>query len=73
MDNTILNTTQNYAYYQYDSDVYSYLSSNMCYWTNSLYDSNNAFAVYNNNLYGELKSTTCKVVPIIVANKIDLE
>ncbi|MFA5602758.1 MAG: hypothetical protein WDA21_03365 [Bacilli bacterium] len=66
------------GYYQFINEKFSYLHTVNCYWTNSEYDSSNAFAVKsidetNSKIYGEDKTTTCNIVPIIIANKINLE
>ena len=57
---------------------YSYFVSNDCYWVNSEYDTNNGFAVASIDdnsmkLYGETKTTSCKVIPVIIAEKTSLE
>jgi hypothetical protein len=77
--NTELNRTiTGNGYYRFVNEKFSYLNSVDCFWTNSEYDSNNAFAVKmidetNSKIYSENKTTTCNIVPVIIANKEDLE
>ena len=65
------------GYYNFITDDFSYLSSNICYWTNTTYDASDTFAVKNNgdntNLYAELNSTSCKVVSVIDILKENLD
>lgn len=76
--NTELNRAISYnGYYSFLKDKFSYLYSDNCYWLNSEYDSNNAFAIkkiddINIKLYNENKTTNCNIVPVIIANKSDL-
>ncbi len=65
------------GYYKFMNDKFSYLPSVNCYWTNSEYNIDNGFAVKkidenNSKLYGESKSSSCKVVPVIIASKSSL-
>jgi len=77
--NTELNRAINYnGYYKYKSNTFNYLLSNTCYWTNSEYNIDSGFAIKkidetNSKLYNELKTNNCKVVPIIIADKINLQ
>lgn len=66
------------GYYKYVNEKYSYFDSDTCYWTNSEYDIDNGFAVnkideINSKIYNELKAASCKVVPVIIANKTDIQ
>lgn len=66
------------GYYKYVNEKYNYFDSDTCYWTNSEYDINNGFAItkideINSKVYNELKATSCKVVPVIIANKTDIQ
>jgi len=76
--NTELNRAISYnGYYKYINNKFNYLLSNDCYWTNSEYDINNGFAItktdeVNSKLYNELKTNNCKVIPIIIVDKINL-
>lgn len=75
---TEINRAINYnGYFKFLSQNYPYFISSSCYWTNTEYDTNNSFAVKVNGeleskIYKELKETTCKVVPVIIANKSNL-
>ena len=65
------------GYYQFLNDKFPYLASLNCLWIKSNYDADKAFSLNYENItmtkvYGEAKTTSCKVVPIIVANKNNL-
>lgn len=65
------------GYYTFLNDKFSYLSHNGCYWTNSSFDNDNGFAFGRLNelrgeIYGEDKTTSCKIVPVIIADKNNL-
>ena len=57
---------------------YIYLNSDSCYWVANEYDTASGFAVISNNeqsktkLYAEQKQSNCKVIPVIIAEKINL-
>lgn len=78
VDNIIELAKSGFGYFQF-SNKFIYLNSDVCYWVNNEYDANNAFAVLTNNLqgetklYSELKTTKCKVIPVIVADKVNLK
>lgn len=59
------------------SNDYTYFLSNNCYWTTTEYDNNKMFSVVSNidntTIYGEDKTNSCKIVPVILANKSALE
>jgi hypothetical protein len=62
------------GYYKYLNESFNYLSSSTCYWTNTEYDASNGFALKEidttySKLYNEPKTTSCKVVPVIIVNK----
>ncbi len=64
--------------FEYSNAKYSYLDSVNCVWTTTEYNTENAFAIANNTstsakLYSENKNTTCKVVPVIIADKSNLQ
>ena len=64
--------------FRFNNDEYPYLVSNKCYWTNTEYDADRGFALTKidedySKVYGSAKNTNCSVVPVIVANKTDLE
>ena len=62
--------------YKFSNDIQWALSSD-CYWTTTAYDSDKMFAAVSNMEYSTIsgvdKSTNCKVVPVIIANKTTLE
>ena len=77
LDKVVLNTTSNNGYFKY-LNKFSYFYSANCYWLNNEYDTNNSFAVSpldenSMKIYGELKSTSCKVIPVIIADKVNLK
>jgi hypothetical protein len=66
------------GYYKYSNAFINYLSSVSCYWTNTEYNTSNAFAVkkiddINSKIYNELKTTNCNIIPVIIVNKSNLE
>ncbi len=75
---TEINRAINYnGYYTFLNAKFNYLGSSNCYWTNSEYNTINAFAIKaidetKSKIYGELKTNTCNVVPVIIANKTNL-
>lgn len=65
------------GYYKF-LNKYSYFVSNDCYWINEEYNIDKAFAVgklddESMKLYGELKTSTCKVIPVLVVEKDKLK
>ena len=62
--------------YKYSNDIRWALSSD-CYWIDTEYSNDKMFAGVSNMeysiIYGENKTTRCKVVPVIIANKNTLE
>ncbi len=77
INDEINNAINGNGYYKFYNEKFNFLLSNDCYWTNSSYNSNNAFAIKvidddYSKLYGEDKNTTCKVIPVIIANKSNL-
>lgn len=75
IENKLSNITTLNGYYTFNS--FNYLSSNICYWTNTEYSSDKGMAVVSGadatKLYGESKTTECKIVPVILASKLDIE
>ena len=79
---TRMNTEINKAisfngYYTFLNNRFSYLSHNSCYWTNTLYDTDNAFAFErvnetNTKIYPKSKVSECRVIPVIIAPKSNL-
>ncbi len=69
--NTILsNVVTNEGHFEYTS--FSYLKYGQCIWTSDDY-SNLGFALDNTKLYGENKSTQCKMIPVLTVEKSELE
>lgn len=65
------------GYYAYDSQKYSYLSSNKCYWTSTTYNDNKGFAFVKTSetlgkVYGEDKTVECSIIPVIIAPKSNI-
>jgi len=65
------------GYYNFSNEKFSYLSSANCYWTSSEYNTSNGFAVkktdeINSKIYGEAKTASCNVIPVILAPKENL-
>lgn len=57
---------------------FSYFFSTNCYWLNNEYSETKAFAVSplddnSMKIYGEDKTSNCKVIPVIIANKNNLK
>lgn len=77
VDNVIEIAKSDSGYFKF-LNKFTYLNSETCYWVNNEYDLNNAFAVLTNDekeetqLYAELKTTECKVIPVIIADKVNL-
>ncbi len=58
------------GYYSFLNQNYDYLVSSSCYWTNSTYDTDRAFAIIKNDestskIYGNSKTNSCKIIPVI--------
>ncbi len=76
--NTIIDRTKSLSgYISYSNDKFNYLNTANCVWTNTEYNIDNGFAISqidqnDSKMYGELKNTTCKVVPVITALKRNL-
>lgn len=75
--NTEINRAITYdGYYSFINERFGYLASNNCYWTSSEYNANKAFAIRKlddiSKIYGENKTTTCNVIPVIEASKANL-
>lgn len=73
----INNAKQSNGYFMYNNNSFPYLVSDNCVWLNSEYDQNNAFAIQkvddtSSKIFNNLKTSSCKVIPVIVANKSDL-
>ena len=75
--NDNLNKVKNSSGFYIFSNEFSYLISNDCYWLNTEYNSNQAFAIKTyadaSKMYGEAKTTSCKITPVIVASKSELK
>jgi len=64
------------GYFKFLNKFY-YFYSDECYWLNNKYDENNSFAVSPldegyTKIYSESKNTNCKVIPVIIADKVNL-
>lgn len=75
VQNKLSNISQLNGYYIFN--MFEYFNSSSCYWTNSNYNNDKGIAVITNSgitkMYGEEKATECKIVPVIIASKADIE
>ena len=65
------------GYYTFANEKFGYMTAGSCFWTNTEYDTNNGYAVIAidetiSKIYGLAKSTSCNVVPVILASKANL-
>ncbi|MDD4035905.1 MAG: hypothetical protein PHS45_01085 [Bacilli bacterium] len=65
------------GYYNFINEKFLFLSTPNCFWASSEYNSSNGFAVKqitesNSKIYGEAKTSSCNVVPVILVNKTNL-
>ena len=77
INKVLSNATTTNGYFKY-LNKFSYFYSSECYWLNNEYNENNSFAVApldaeSMKIYGESKGTNCKVIPVIIAEKINLK
>ena len=66
------------GYYKFLNEKFPFLVSSKCYWINSQYNEENAFALtkideIHSKIYNENKQTECEIVPVIIASKAILE
>lgn len=66
------------GYYKFSNQKFENLSSNNCYWTSNNYNLEKAFAVKKidenaTKIYGEDKTNSCNVIPVISALKTNLK
>ncbi len=77
VDNIIELAKSGSGYFEF-SNKFTYLNSNECYWVNNEFGLADSFAVKTDNeeektkLYAEAKDSNCKVIPVIIAEKINL-
>ncbi len=75
---TMINNAVSYdGYFTFNNERFSDLSSNKCYWLNSEYDINKAFAFEKiddttSKIYGNNKTNNCSVIPVIIVAKSNL-
>lgn len=75
---TVIDKSKSYnGRFSFLNERFPYLSSNKCYWVKTEYDTNKAYAFQrqddtNTMIYGNDKSTSCSVVPVIVVDKVNL-
>ncbi len=65
------------GYYVFKNNRFNYLSSNSCYWINSEYNNENGFALVrvdenNTKVYPKAKNEECRIIPVIIAPKDNL-
>ena len=76
--NKIVDNTINInGYFRFMNEKFSYLASSKCFWVRNDYGSDKAFALTRvddtySKIYGENKSNSCSVVPVIIAPKSKL-
>lgn len=66
------------GHFSFLNERFDYLATNKCYWVNTSYDDDHAFALtktddVSSKIYGASKSSNCGVVPLIVASKSNIE
>ncbi len=64
----------NNGYYSFLNDKYNYLTSADCYWIQSNYNDEEAFAIIkeneiNSKIFNNIKDNTCKVIPVVSIEK----
>lgn len=74
----ITQTTPYNGYISFKNEKQNFITSNKCYWINKEYDTTRGFALTKiddskSQIYGEVKNTSCSVVPVIIADKDILE
>lgn len=74
----LLKATSYNGYYNFLNSKFGYLSSANCYWTSNSYNDTHGFAVKkvdetNTKVFGEEKTASCNVIPVIIAPKTNLE
>ncbi len=77
IDKVISDLTTSEGYFKY-LNKFSYFYSNDCIWLNSEYNTLNGFAMAPLDgeymkIYSEPKTSNCKVIPVIIAEKVNLE
>lgn len=77
--NTELNRAISYnGYYSFNNERFNFLMGSNCYWTFSQYNASNGFAVRiinqdKSKIYNEAKTSTCNIVPVVLADKDNLK
>ncbi|MDD4705601.1 MAG: hypothetical protein PHS24_00095 [Bacilli bacterium] len=74
LNTLITNTINKNGFFRFMNDKYNFLSSNNCYWTQSSYGELSGFALVKiddtySKVYGNLKESTCNVIPVIEIDK----
>ena len=77
INKVLTNATTNNGYFKF-LNKFLYFYSLDCYWLNSIYNETNAFAgapldAESMKIYGETKTSSCKVIPVIIAEKTNLK
>lgn len=77
IDKEIIRAINYGGYYSFINAKFPFLLTSNCIWTNTEYGSVKAFALNKINdskskLYGEEKTSTCNIVPLLLVNKLDL-
>ena len=77
-DTVIRKTIESKGYFKF-LNKFSYFNSDDCYWLSSEYDTENGFAVSkiiedsSLKIHSNLKTIECKVIPVIIAEKVNLK
>lgn len=66
------------GYYSFLNEKFRFLTTSKCYWVNSNYNSDSAFALVkssdsNSKIYSEKKINSCSIVPVISVPKTNLK
>ncbi len=75
---TIVEKSKEYnGLFSFSSEKFPYLSSNKCYWVNTEYSADKAYAFQKQDnitatIYGNDKNTPCSIVPVIIVDKANL-
>lgn len=71
-----ISQVKNYGgYFKFLNDKFTYLSTPVCYWTDSIYDEVSSFAFeqvdsLSSKIYANNKNNICRVIPVVLAKNI---
>lgn len=77
LNSVITKTAIENGFFRFTNEIYDYLASNNCYWTQSNYNDTSAYALIKEDdntskIYNNLKENSCHVIPIIEMDKSNL-